>query len=89
MVRDLKGEYAAMLLANHGPVVAAKDLETVPRREHQSCLSTQAQVDDINAVISEMTGDRSWPSTNLVEISVIDVHSTDLCVAEPCSFHGS
>ena len=28
MIRDLEGRYAAVLLANHGPTVAAKDLET-------------------------------------------------------------
>jgi ribulose-5-phosphate 4-epimerase/fuculose-1-phosphate aldolase len=28
LIRDLKGRYAAVLLANHGPVVSAKDIES-------------------------------------------------------------
>jgi ribulose-5-phosphate 4-epimerase/fuculose-1-phosphate aldolase len=28
MIRDLQGEHAAVLLANHGPVVSARDLPT-------------------------------------------------------------
>jgi ribulose-5-phosphate 4-epimerase/fuculose-1-phosphate aldolase len=28
LIRDLKGRYAAVLLANHGPVVSAKDVES-------------------------------------------------------------
>ena len=28
MIRELSGRYAAVLLANHGPIVAARDLET-------------------------------------------------------------
>lgn len=28
MIRELNGEYAAVLLANHGPVITAKDLES-------------------------------------------------------------
>jgi 3-dehydro-4-phosphotetronate decarboxylase len=64
MIRDLKGEYAAVLLANHGPVVAAKDLEAavyaaeeleetakllILLRGLQPRLLTQAQVDELNA----------------------------------------
>jgi ribulose-5-phosphate 4-epimerase/fuculose-1-phosphate aldolase len=63
MIRDLQGKYAAVLLANHGPVVAAKDLESavyaaeeleetakllVLLGERQPRLLTQAQVDELN-----------------------------------------
>ncbi|MEP9379375.1 3-oxo-tetronate 4-phosphate decarboxylase [Aquabacter sp. CN5-332] len=63
MIRELKGECAAVLLANHGPVVTAKDLQTaiyaaeeleetakllVLLRDRQPRLLTQAQIDELN-----------------------------------------
>jgi ribulose-5-phosphate 4-epimerase/fuculose-1-phosphate aldolase len=65
MIRELQGQYAAVLLANHGPVVAAGDLpaavyaaeeleETakllVLLHERRPRLLTAAQVDELNKV---------------------------------------
>lgn len=64
MIRALKGASAAVLLANHGPVVTAKDLQTavyaaeeleetakllVLLQGRQPRLLTQAQIDELNA----------------------------------------
>lgn len=63
MIRELNGQYAAVLLANHGPVVTAKDLTTavyaaeeleetakllVLLRGQNPRLLTQAQIDELN-----------------------------------------
>ena len=63
MIRELKGEYAAVLLANHGPVVGAKDLQSAVYaaeeleetaklwlllRDKNPRLLTQEQVDELN-----------------------------------------
>lgn len=63
MIRELQGQYAAVLLANHGPVVTAKDLTTavyaaeeleetakllVLLRGQNPRLLTQAQIDELN-----------------------------------------
>ncbi len=68
MIRELKGEYAAVLLANHGPVVAAKDLASAvaaaEELEETAKLLllmqgrnprylTQAQVDELNAAFQK------------------------------------
>jgi ribulose-5-phosphate 4-epimerase/fuculose-1-phosphate aldolase len=65
LIRELKGEYAAVLLANHGPVVAAKDLQSavyaaeeleetakllVLLRDSQPRMLTSAQVEELNTV---------------------------------------
>ncbi|MDF2812147.1 MAG: L-fuculose-phosphate aldolase, partial [Microvirga sp.] len=63
MIRGLEGKHAAVLLANHGPVVTAKDLTTavyaaeeleetakllVLLRGQNPRLLTQAQIDELN-----------------------------------------
>lgn len=63
LIRELKGECAAVLLANHGPVVTAKDLQgavyaaeeleetaklLVLLRDRQPRLLTAAQIDELN-----------------------------------------
>lgn len=63
MIRELKGKHAAVLLANHGPVVTAKDLTTavyaaeeleetakllVLLRGQNPRLLTHAQIDELN-----------------------------------------
>lgn len=63
MIRELEGKHAAVLLANHGPVVTAKDLTTavyaaeeleetakllVLLRGQNPRLLTQAQIDELN-----------------------------------------
>lgn len=63
LIRELNGECAAVLLANHGPVVTAKDLQgavyaaeeleetaklLVLLRDRQPRLLTQAQIDELN-----------------------------------------
>lgn len=63
MIRELHGKHAAVLLANHGPVVTAKDLTTavyaaeeleetakllVLLRGQNPRLLTQAQIDELN-----------------------------------------
>lgn len=63
MIRELEGKHAAVLLANHGPVVTAKDLTTavyaaeeleetakllVLLRGENPRLLTQAQIDELN-----------------------------------------
>lgn len=63
MIRELQGKHAAVLLANHGPVVTAKDLTTavyaaeeleetakllVLLRGQNPRLLTQAQIDELN-----------------------------------------
>lgn len=63
MIRELQGKHAAVLLANHGPVVTAKDLTTavyaaeeleetakllVLLRGQSPRLLTQAQIDELN-----------------------------------------
>jgi 3-dehydro-4-phosphotetronate decarboxylase len=68
MIRELNGEYASVLLSNHGPVVTAKDLQSAVNaaeeleetakllillREHQPRLLTPEQVDKLNAVFQK------------------------------------
>jgi ribulose-5-phosphate 4-epimerase/fuculose-1-phosphate aldolase len=65
MIRELQGQYAAVLLANHGPLVAARDLSSavsaaeeleetakllILLHERRPRLLTQAQINELDAV---------------------------------------
>lgn len=63
MIRDLKGSHACVLLANHGPVVAAKDLE--------SAVYASEELEETARLVMMMRGEkvRRLSAENIAELT--------------------